>query len=135
MSRMNIWFPEGLYLSSLGHSSMLLTSALFFYHIVRVRSIDIPSRPAAFFSIGFLIISISIVIVGLSVYHKRIQIIGTSDLSAQQRRIYKEERRHWIIYLVIGIVYVLLIIAVGVSIWAGIITSIPKRRGGHHPFL
>lgn len=105
---MNIWFPEGLYLSSLAYSSLLLTSALFFYHIVRVRSIDMNPIVAGFLAITFLMISVVLVGVSISVYRVRIREMSESTtLTNTQRLFIQQERRHWTMYLTLGIAYML----------------------------
>jgi len=105
---MNIWFPEGLYLSSLAYSSLLLTSALFFYHIVRVRSIDMNPIVAGFLAITFLMISVVLVGVSISVYRVRIREMSESTtLTDTQRLFIQQERRHWTMYLTLGIAYML----------------------------
>ena len=105
---MNIWFPEGLYLSSLAYSSLLLTSALFFYHIVRVRSIDMNPIVAGFLAITFLMISVVLVGVSISVYRVRIRVMSESTtLTDTQRLFIQQERRHWTMYLTLGIAYML----------------------------
>jgi hypothetical protein len=105
---MIIWFPEGLYLSSLAYSSLLLTSALFFYHIVRVRSIDMNPIVAGFLAITFLMISVVLVGVSISVYRVRIREMSESTtLTDTQRLFIQQERRHWTMYLTLGIAYML----------------------------
>ena len=105
---MNIWFPEGLYLSSLAYSSLLLTSALFFYHIVRVRSIDMNPIVAGFLAITFLMISVVLVGVSISVYRVRIREMSESPtLTETQRLFIQQEKRHWTMYLTLGIAYML----------------------------
>lgn len=105
---MNIWFPEGLYLSSLAYSSLLLTSALFFYHMVRVRSIDMNPLVAGFLAITFLMISVVLVGVSISVYRVRIREMSESTtLTDTQRLFIQQERRHWTMYLTLGIAYML----------------------------
>ena len=105
---MNIWFPEGLYLSSLAYSSLLLTSALFFYHIVRVRSIDMNPIVAGFLAITFLMISVVLVGVSISVYRVRIREMSESPtLTETQRLFIQQEKRHWTMYLILGIAYML----------------------------
>ena len=105
---MNIWFPEGLYLSSLAYSSLLLTSALFFYHIVRVRSIDMNPIVAGFLAITFLMISVVLVGVSISVYRVRIREMSESPtLTETQRLFIQQEKRHWTMYLTLGIAYMM----------------------------
>jgi len=136
---MNIWFPEGLYLSSLAYSSLLLTSALFFYHMVRVRSIDMNPLAAGIFAIALIVISVTFVGLGISIYYTRImEMAHFRNLSEDQRMIVMQEKRQWILYFVLGVLYMLVQIGIGFYIITqtlrqfGSAKKSLKRRGRVH---
>jgi hypothetical protein len=114
---MNIWFPEGLYLSALAYSSLLMTSALFFYHMVRVQSMEMNPVLAGIVAITLLIVSVVLVGVSISVYRVRIREMSASpSLTETQHMFIQQEWRHWTIYLVLGIAYMLVQVVIAVYI-------------------
>lgn len=114
---MNIWFPEGLYLSALAYSSLLMTSALFFYHMVRVRSMEMNPVLAGIVAITLLVVSVVLVGVSISVYRVRIREMSASpSLTETQRVFIQQEWRHWTLYLVLGIAYMLVQVVIALYI-------------------
>ena len=54
MNLENLWTPEDIYCQWMGVSFLITTSALLFYHMTRVKSIEMNPKIAGIFSIIFV---------------------------------------------------------------------------------
>lgn len=112
---MNIWFPESVYFGALAYSILLVTSALFFYHMTRVKSLEMPPFASGTFAIALIVISILFVAIGIASYYTRLNEIQESDLPPDERIWLKHEKFYWVFYLCLGILYIL--IQMGISFY------------------
>lgn len=117
---MNIWFPETIYFGGLAYSIVLMTTALLFYHMTRSNTLEMNPMASGIFSIGLIIISIVFVGVGISSYYIRLQeMINDPTLSDDRKKYLRNETHIWVIYLVLGIIYMLIEIFIGIYIIKG----------------
>jgi len=126
--KMNVLFPETLYFGALSYSILLVTSALFFYHMTRVKSLEMPPVASGMFAISFIVISILFVAIGISSYYTRLYEVDEQDLSQTERIVLKHERVYWSLYLCMGIVYILVQIGVCYYIVRGTMKTLKETR-------
>jgi hypothetical protein len=107
--------------------------------MVRVRSIDMNPLAAGIFAIALIVISVTFVGLGISIYYTRIMEMGRfHNLSEDQRMIVMQEKRQWILYFVLGVLYMLVQIGIGFYIITqtlrqfGSAKKSLKRRGRVH---
>ena len=128
---MNILFPEALYFSALSYSILLVTSALLFYHMTRVKSLEMPLIASGMFAISFILISILFVGIGISSYYTRIYEIDEQKLSQAEQIVLRHERVYWRLYLCMGIVYILVQLGVCYYIIRGTMKTFKETRRSH----
>jgi hypothetical protein len=117
---MNIWFPEAMYFSGLAYSVLLVTTALLFYHMTRSKTLEMNPIASGFFAIIFILISIIFTAVGITSYYIRLkEMQNDPHLSEDRRKYLKKEISIWYIYVVLGIIYMVVEIFIGISIVRG----------------
>jgi hypothetical protein len=129
---MNIWFPESVYFGGLAYSILLITSALFFYHMTRVKSLEMPPFASGTFAIALILISILFVSIGIASYYTRLNEIQESDLSTDERVSLQHEKLYWIFYLCLGILYILVQIGISFYIIAGTVHTFDLNYSIHN---
>lgn len=96
---MNILSTESNYSQWINTSIILLTVALVFYHMSKVKSIQLPKFAAAFISIGLISVNIVFTINSIIPYITRTNHIKYSE---KDEKIYKN------VYIISGITFILL---------------------------
>ncbi len=106
MENPNLIFSEQSFLSSLAYSILLTTVSLLFFHMTRVRSIELPHFYSSFFSIVLILMSIAYVVLGLVQYAQRLStLLNDPD---ENRKEMQNERQYWYTYLSLGILFIIL---------------------------
>ncbi len=112
MSKDSIFLSEGLYGSWLANSFILMTMSLLFYHMTKVKSLEMDRRVAGVFAVALIIVSI---IMGLSSMFPYFQRVG----SLVKKEKDKEEDRIRTMYIVLGAIVILIQIGIAATIIMG----------------
>ena len=81
---------EGVFFQVLSSSLLLLTVSLVFFHMTKVRTVEMKRSFAKFFCIVFILLSITYLIQGLIKYHNA----------------RKMNNQSWDLYLITGIIFI-----------------------------
>ena len=87
---------EGVFFQVLSSSLLLLTVSLVFFHMTKVRTVEMKRSFAKFFCIVFILLSITYLIQGLIKYHNA----------------RKMNNQSWDLYLITGIIFISLEIGI-----------------------
>lgn len=107
---------EGVFFQVLSSSLLLLTVSLVFFHMTKVRTVEMKRSFAKFFCIVFIILSITYLIQGLIKYHNA----------------RKMNNQSWDLYLVTGIVFISLEIGIAfimIEVFDGPLSEMTKMLG------
>ena len=99
-----IIISENVFVQWISASFFLTTVSLLFFHIVRSKTIEMPTRIAGLFSVVLILLAATIMIIGIIPYFER----NKKNARDESENIYR------IIYTIIGIL--LAVIQVGISI-------------------
>lgn len=114
---MNFWTPEGVYAQWLGVSLLLTASSLLFYHMTRVKSLEMNPKLSGIFAISLIISAVAIGIVSMIPYYQRIQhnlnYLNTRNHDKETETAIKKENNYRISYIAITIA--MIIIELGIS--------------------
>ena len=97
----NIWFPESLYVEWLSTSLILMTTSLLFYHMTRVKSLEMNPKLSGIFAV--CLITISVILAGISIipYFERISQAISANKDEGVISNVKEEN-YKLIYTILG---------------------------------
>lgn len=107
---------EGVFFQVLSSSLLLLTVSLVFFHMTKVKTVEMKRSFAKFFCIVFILLSITYLIQGLIKYH------NAREMNNQS----------WDLYLVTGIIFILLEIGIAfimIEIFDGPLSEMTKMLG------
>ena len=123
---LNVWFPESVYIGWLTYSMVLMTSSLFFYHMTRVRSLELSPLISGVAAVIMMLMAVLFMILGVVVYLHRIHILqqGSYDHSFTNQTVIDQEQRYAYVYLALGIVLTLVEVMIATSIIYGTVKSI-----------
>ena len=114
---LNFWTPEGVYAQWIGVSLLLTASSLLFYHMTRVKSLEMNPKLSGIFAISLILSAVIIGIVSMIPYYKRIQhnlnILENTKLNKESENAIKNENSYRISYIAITIA--MIIIELGIS--------------------
>lgn len=103
----DVWTPESLYAGWLAVSILVMTVSLLFYHMTRVKSLEMEPKTAGIFSVILIIISFVFNISALVTYWDRIgaSIRNEQRVSQERKKQLSNESHYRIMYLVLGTIY------------------------------
>jgi heme/copper-type cytochrome/quinol oxidase subunit 2 len=118
----DIYNSELIACSWFGVSLVLLTSALLFYHMTRVSSLEMNSTVAGIFAIILMIISMGLCIMAVYTYHARISRSINKDNKDKDG--FSQERKISPVITTFGIILAIVEIGICVTIIKGTIKRI-----------
>ena len=118
MSKDGIYFSESLYGAWLSNSLLLMTMSLLFYHMTKVKSLEMDRRLAGVFAVALIIISIIMGVSSIFPYFTRIGNIVKKDKDKD-----KEEDHYRTMYVVLGSILILIQLGIAVTIVLGAFKS------------
>lgn len=102
----DLWTPENIYCQWMGVSFVITTTSLLFYHMTRVKSLEMNPKVAGIFAIILIISSIVLGIVSIIPYYTRIQynleVKYSKKLTKEQHKLLNEENVYKLLYILIG---------------------------------
>ena len=107
---------EGVFFQVLSSSLLLLTVSLVFFHMTKVRTVEMKRSFAKFFCIVFILLSITYLIQGLIKYHNA----------------RKMNNQSWDLYLITGIIFISLEIGIAfimIEVFDGPLSGMTKMLG------
>ena len=115
MSEEKVFFPESLLAAWLAASFMLMTASLLFYHMTRIKSLEMDPRIAGIFAVALILIALTLTVATLFPYYERI-----GDAITQKEFKYPgREQRYRGLYLSIGIILATIEFGIAISIIRG----------------
>ena len=121
MSEEKIFFPESLLASWLGASFLLMTASLLFYHMTRIKSLEMDPRIAGIFSVALILIALVLTVATLFPYYER---IGTA-IRKKEIKNPEMEQKYRNLYLTIGIILATIEFGIAAAIVKG--SFFPKK--------
>lgn len=126
----SVWFPESLLSTWLGASIITLTTSLLFYHMTRVKSLEMNPRIAGIFAVALILMSIGIAIVSIFPYYQRIGYIlqdETQDKDPEKIRRANLENEYRILYTTLCSIIIFIEIGIAITIFRGTFFSNIKK--------
>jgi hypothetical protein len=115
MSEEKVFFPESLMASWLGASFLLMTASLLFYHMTRIKSLEMDPRIAGIFAVSLILIALMLTVATLFPYYER---IGTA-IEQKELKYPSREQRYRNLYLSIGIILAIIEFSISIAIIRG----------------
>ena len=119
----NLWTPEDIYCQWVGVSFLITTSSLLFYHMTRVKSLEMNSRIAGIFAIVLIISAIILGIISIIPYYTRIQYNldykNKNKLSKETEKLLNQENIYKSAYITLGCLVICIQIGISVVIIKG----------------
>jgi len=106
---------ENLLMVELSSSILLMTSSLFFFHMTKVKSLEINPIASSLFSVFLILLAILIVVNSLLNYHYKI----SKNINQEEQSMIN--RQFFSIYLSIGIIFICIQFCIACSIIIGIL--------------
>ena len=126
----SIWFPESLLSTWLGASIITLTTSLLFYHMTRVKSLEMNSRIAGVFAVALILMSIGIAIVSIFPYYQRVGYILEDEKDKndpEKMRRSNLENEYRILYTTLCSIIIFIEVGIAVAIFQGTFFSNIKK--------
>jgi hypothetical protein len=119
----NLWTPEGIYCQWVGVSFLITTSSLLFYHMTRVKSLEMNSRIAGIFAIVLIISAIILGIISIIPYYTRVQYNldykNKNKLSKETEKLLNQENIYKSAYITLGCLVICIQIGISAVIIKG----------------
>ena len=104
-SHNNLYFPEELYSGWISNSLVLMTSSLLFYHMTKVKSLEMPSKIAGFFAVTLILVSMAYAISSIIPYYQRTRrFIDNHQGNSKYIDQVSNEKSNQILYIILGAV-------------------------------
>lgn len=121
----DIWFPESLYVEWLSASLILMTTSLLFYHMTRVKSLEMNNKLSGLFAVSLILISV--ILAGISVipYFQRITDAVEHPTAEKTSINADKENTYKMIYTILGCCLIFIQLCIAISIIHG---TFKKRK-------
>ena len=123
MNLENLWMPEDIYCQWMGVSFLITTSSLLFYHMTRVKSIEMNPKIAGIFSMILIIAAIILGIISIIPYYTRIQYNldykKKYKLNKNTERLLNQENIYKSAYVTLGVLVICIQIGISIVIIKG----------------
>ena len=115
----DIWFPESLYVEWLSASLILMTTSLLFYHMTRVKSLEMNNKLSGLFAVSLILISV--ILAGISVipYFQRITDAVEHPTAEKTSINADKENTYKMIYTILGCCLIFIQLCIAISIIHG----------------
>lgn len=127
---MNLWFPESVFFGTLSYSVLLTTTALLFYHMTRVQSLEMHPIVSASFAISLILLSIMYIGSAIVSYHGRLREMTMATATHPEETssyTLAQERSYWVLYLTLGIVFMMIESGIAFFIIRGSLRTVTTR--------
>lgn len=116
----NIWTLEKLFFNALTYSGLLLTTALLFYHMTKMNSIEMNHHVSATFAVGLMLLALMYVITGITSYYIRLNQTSTENLSDKEKNFLQRETQFFWVYLCASILFAFIELMIAIQIIIGV---------------
>ena len=113
----DIWFPESLYVEWLSASLILMTTSLLFYHMTRVKSLEMNPKVSGIFAVSLILISVFLAGISVVPYFERITAATDEEKDKKRTSVsIEKENNYKLIYTILGscLIFIQLCIAVAI---------------------
>ena len=115
----NVWFPENLYVEWLMASFILMTTSLLFYHMTRVKSLEMNSKISGIFAVTLILISVILAGVSIVPYYERISSAVEKPTPEETPKEMKRENTYKILYTTLGCCLMVIQLCIAFAIIVG----------------